>query len=542
MRSPRWVRRFAEWPVASLLVLGLGIASADPAGADESKAATAPPQVLLDGLFSAVQSSRLFPDSKSFADAVPRSDPAGIVREYLAQAPHSPAQLREFLDARFDVPVSAHIDAIPESPRTLAEHIDALWDQLERRAVSPEPWSSALALPEPFVVPGGRFRELYYWDSYFTMLGLATSGRRDLVESMVTDFAYLIDTYGHVPNGTRTYYLSRSQPPFFYEMVALLSPRAPATAFARYLTELRREYSYWMDGAASLPRSTARRRVVRLGDGAILNRYWDDSDLPRDESYREDTTLAERSARRAELVYRDVRAAAESGWDFSSRWLADGRTLSTIHATDVVPVDLNSLLYGLEVAIRDGCGHSGDLACQGEFRRRAERRRTAINAYLWNPRTSAYGDYDWVRHARRDGASAAALYPLFVGEATRAQARGAARAAERVLLKAGGIVPTPVESGQQWDSPNGWAPLQWIAVRGFEHYGQTRLARAVACRWLATVQRVFDEQHRLLEKYDVVHPGRGGGGGEYPLQDGFGWTNGVTRRLLSTHGAECRAG
>ena len=150
-------------------------------------------------------------------------------------------------------------------------------------------YSSLLPLPQPYVVPGGRFREIYYWDSYFTMLGLEESGRRDLVVDMVHDFAYLIDTYGHVPNGTRTYYLSRSQPPFFFEMVGLLSSDDPARAFVRYLPELKREYAFWMEGAQSLRRGRAHRRVVALPDGSILNRYWDDRDTPRDESYREDT-------------------------------------------------------------------------------------------------------------------------------------------------------------------------------------------------------------------------------------------------------------
>src|ERR1700674_5259676 len=117
---------------------------------------------------------------------------------------------------------------------------------------------------------------MYYWDSYFTMLGLATSGRQDLVDGMVHDFAHLIDTYGHVPNGARTYYLSRSQPPFFFEMVGLASGGDPPAGFARYLAQLKREYAFWMQGESALSSGSAHRRVVALPDGAILNRYWDD--------------------------------------------------------------------------------------------------------------------------------------------------------------------------------------------------------------------------------------------------------------------------
>src|SRR6266481_5937072 len=168
-------------------------------------------------------------------------------------------------------------------------------------------------MPDPYVVPGGRFREMYYWDSYFTMLGLATSGRHDLVDGMVRDFAYLIDTYGHVPNGARTYYLSRSQPPFFFAMVGLVSPKEPGQAFAAYLPQLRREYAFWMEGAQGLRAGTSHRHVVALPDGSVLNRFWDDTNTPRDESYREDTELARGSHRPAPQLFRDIRAAAVSG-------------------------------------------------------------------------------------------------------------------------------------------------------------------------------------------------------------------------------------
>ena len=176
---------------------------------------------------------------------------------------------------------------------------------------------------------------------------------------MVRDFAYLIDTYGHVPNGTRSYYLSRSQPPFFFAMVGLLSPEDPAAAYARYLPQLRREYGFWMQGQAGLRRGTAHRRVVAMPDGAVLNRYCDDADTPREESLREDTALAQRSGRIPAQLYSDLRAAAESGWDFSTRWFADGRDIASIATTQIVPIDLNSLMFGLERAIRAGCERAG---------------------------------------------------------------------------------------------------------------------------------------------------------------------------------------
>ncbi len=381
------------------------------------------------------------------------------------------------------------------------------------------------------MVPGGRFREMYYWDSYFTMLGLAASGRQDLVAGMVRDFSYLIDSFGHVPNGARTYYLSRSQPPFFFAMVGLVSPDDPAAAYATYLPQLRREYSFWMEGAQGVMPGKPHRRVVAMPDGSVLNRFWDDRDTPRDESYREDTELARDSGRPAPQLYRDIRAAAESGWDFGSRWFADGRTRGSIDTTDIVPVDLNSLLFGLENAIRAGCEHSGDKPCAREFAERAATRRRAIDHYLWDEAQGAYLDYQWTSSARMARVSAATLYPLFVSLASPAQAEAVANITARELLRAGGIVTTTVATGQQWDSPNGWAPLQWIAISGLRDYGNAPLAARIACRWMAIVNDVYAHSGKLVEKYDVVTVGRSGGGGEYPLQDGFGWTNGVMRRL-----------
>jgi alpha,alpha-trehalase len=343
----------------------------------------------------------------------------------------------------------------------------------------------------------------------------------------------MLREYGHIPNGARTYYLSRSQPPMYYLMVGLLA-QDPADAWSQHLEDLESEYAYWMEGSAGLHPGEARRNVVEMPDGSILNRYWDASDAPRDESYREDVLIARASGRPRAQVYRDLRAAAESGWDFSSRWLADGRHLTTIHTTDLVPIDLNSLLYGLERAISGGCAARHDSECERTFADRARRRREAMDRYLWDPQAGYFMDYDW-RHRRRTGElTAATLYPLFTGVAYLQQADAVGGVVQTRLLKQGGVVTTNITSGQQWDAPNGWPPLQWVAVIGFRRYDQPALAHEIARRWLATVQRVFANKGKLVEKYDVEHT-LPGGGGEYPLQDGFGWTNGVTRALLGLY-------
>ncbi|MGH8232548.1 MAG: alpha,alpha-trehalase TreA, partial [Steroidobacteraceae bacterium] len=463
-----------------------------------------PPQQEFQDLFVAVQTAAIFPDSKVFPDAQPEAAPARIVADYHVARPASASALKNFVDAHFELPPAP--PATTANPRQLGmvEHIDGLWNALTRDTPRVPDWSSLLPLPQPYVVPGGRFRELYYWDSYFTMLGLERSGRSDLLQHLVDDFAYLIDTYGHIPNGTRSYYLSRSQPPFFFEMVGLLATHDPPAAYARYLPQLRKEYAYWMQGEREISRGQARRHVVRLADGAIFNRYWDALDRPRDESYREDTQLAHSSGQPAAHLYRELRSAAESGWDFSSRWFADARTRSSIRTTNIVPVDLNSLLFGLESAIRAGCERRADARCTREFSRRAAARHAAIDRYLWDAGSGTYYDYDLLQHRRIARVSAASLYPLFVGLASTSQAHAAADTARRSLLQPGGLATTTLNTGEQWDAPNGWAPLQWVAIAGLRAYDEPALAAVIACRWMSVVNDVYARTGKLVEKYDVV--------------------------------------
>jgi alpha,alpha-trehalase len=527
----------APWTCSWLASLGLCLPALSapqlqPASVD---AAPPTPRALFPQLFDAVQNARVFADGKTFADAVPKVPPAQILAAYRAARPATPDALKAFVEKNFSLPSQANGAELPVERVGIAQHIDSLWNTLSRSSSSAPPYSSLLSVPEPYVVPGGRFREMYYWDSYFTMLGLARSGRQDLLEHMVRDFAYLIDTYGHVPNGTRSYYLSRSQPPFFFAMVGLLKAEDPAAAYARYLPQLRREYGFWMQGETGLKRGTAHRRVIAMPDGSTLNRYWDDADTPREESFREDSELARSSGRIPQQLYRDLRAAAESGWDFSSRWFADGQNLATIDTTEIVPVDLNSLLFGLETAIRSGCERAADAPCAAEFARRTAARRSAVNRYLWNAADGIYLDFRFTKRQPVRRISAATLYPLFVGLADEPQAAAVAQALSRDLLKAGGIVTTPVASGQQWDAPNGWPPLQWVGISGLRRYAISPLAQLVACRWMLNVNRVYGETGKLVEKYDVTATGRPGGGGESPTQDGFGWTNGVMRELMALY-------
>lgn len=485
-------------------------------------------------LFEAVQRGRVFDDSKTFVDCVPKHEPQAVLDAYREQREQAGFDLGAFVHAHFraeHVP-SSHYVSDPD--QSLKDHIDGLWDVLTREPREHPEHSSLLPLPNPYVVPGGRFRELYYWDSYFTMLGLAESGRHDLLRHMADNFAWLIDVYGHVPNGNRSYYLSRSQPPVFALMVSLFEQHGVCKAI-KYLPQLRREYGWWMGGADELRPGETHRHCVCLDDGSVLNRYWDDRGTPREEAFLEDETTAAHSDRPVHEVYRDLRAAAASGWDFSARWCDTPGDLSSIRTTALLPVDLNSFLHILESQIAllsEAIGEHGDAK---SFRQRAERRRAAMQRWLWDDDEGAFFDYDWRRDRRSPRLTAATTTPLFAGLASPAQAERVAATTRSRLLAPGGLATSENDSTQQWDRPNGWAPLQWIGIRGFERAGNTTLARDIACRWLDTVSSLYQRESKLVEKYvlDHHHDGaQGGGGGEYPLQDGFGWTNGVTRRLL----------
>lgn len=490
------------------------------------------PWVELSALFQDVQISRLFEDSKTFVDCDARRRPASIGIDYERLRVGATVDLRSFVDANFRChPVS---DETPTAvARPFREHLLKLWDGLVRSDRRGSGISTLIPLPYEYVVPGGRFREAYYWDSYFTMIGLAASGRAGLVKSMLDNFAFLIDSYGFVPNGNRSYYEGRSQPPFFSAMVNLYMQFASPAQGLAYLPALRREYEFWMDGMEALqPERPAHRRVV-LYRGAVLNRYWDDFDLPRPESYREDVELAQAiPAAGRKRLYRELRAGAESGWDYSSRWFADPEEFFSIRTTSLLPVDLNSLMFALETTLSALYRAAGDPEEHRRFGARARARFAAINDLFWNADAGMYQDIDWRRAEFTERMTAASFYPMYFRAARDDLARSQAPRLLQALMKDGGIAASTHESGQQWDSPNGWAPLQWIAVKGLLHYGFVEQSSEIRRRWLALNRKVFSTTGKMMEKYNVVDTSLPAGGGEYPAQDGFGWTNGVALGLL----------
>lgn len=496
----------------------------------------------LGALFHDIQLARIFPDSKTLVDAKPRGAPAELSARYERIRGNPNFSLRAFVDSNFDVPQSAGANVHSDTTQTMDEHIRSLWPALTRAADPIDPRSSLIPLPGAYVVPGGRFREVYYWDSYFTMLGLIRDARTDLVKNMLDNFAYLVRTVGHIPNGNRSYYLSRSQPPYFSAMVGLYASATDSARALPYLDAMEAEHDFWMAGAEHVAAGSASRRVVRLASGAVLNRYWDDRPEPRPESYREDFELAQRvpEAQR-EALYRNIRASAESGWDFSSRWMRDPSDLRTLETTDLIPVDLNSLLYHAEqtiAALRRLRGRPGDADAASQYEAIALVRRAALLSAAYDAKEGFFYDVRWRTGARvTDRPTMAAAAPLYFGLATPEQGRAVAARLARDFLKPGGFATTLIASGQQWDAPNGWPPLQWLGGEGVRKYGRADVADDARNRWLALNRRTFRVTGKMTEKYDVTDLSRRAGGGEYPTQDGFGWTNGVAQAMAATERA-----
>ena len=510
------------------------------------------PDQLYGPLFRDVQLQRIFPDSKTFVDCIPLHAPEEIVAKYEAGKDQPGFKLKTFVLENFRLPPEPK--KYSANTKDIRQHIAQLWNVLKRTADSVNDGSSLLALPHAYIVPGGRFREIYYWDSYFTMLGLKESGEYEMMENMVKNFAYLAKTYGHIPNGNRSYYLSRSQPPFFSLMLDLLAEVKGNSVYAKYLYAIDKETGYW-NNAPMYGESLSHRNnafVVKHRDGAyyLIHRYNDRLSVPRQESYFEDMQVAEKAAleyrkmvRFADSnklkndidsikgrIWHNLRSAAASGWDFSSRWFVDGDELYNTETARVFPVDLNCLAYYLQVTYyRALPGETSNI------KRYVPKTKKDLRTLFFNEQLGWYCDYDIETKRVMNNPTLAGMFPLFFKLADEKDVPRIVDFLKKNFLKEGGVVTSLNNSGQQWDAPNGWAPLQWITIIGLENYGYHDLAKEIATRWVSLNKKVFNETGRLMEKYDVVDIHKPAGGGEYPSQDGFGWTNGVLLALMNKY-------
>ena len=400
-----------------------------------------------------------------------------------------------------------------------------------------------LYLPRPYVVPGGRFNEMYGWDSYFIQVGLLRDGELNLAKDMADNFLYEIKNYGKVLNANRTYYLTRSQPPFLTEMVLNVYKKTQDRKWLENaVPQLQQYYRFWTE-------------APHLTDGG-LSRYFDLGEGPapevvsaeRDAQGRTHYQLVQEYFRTHEitdydvsqyydrkadkvtdLFYKGDRSMRESGFDPSNRF--GPFNLDIIHYD---PVCLNSLLYTMEMQMVDILNALGRKADTNEWQRRANQRAARINQLMWDTGDGLYYDYNFVTKTRRRYPFLTTFYPLWAGIATKEQAGRVEKNLTR-FERSGGLQTSTYVSGNQWDSPFGWAPLQMIAVDGLRRYGYTDDAERIAMEFLGLVRHEFLNQGYIVEKYDVVHRGSNVAKnihfGYSANQAGFGWTNAAFTEL-----------
>lgn len=482
-------------------------------------------------LFEQVQKSAIFKDSKTFVDCEPLKNPEEILFDFEKKCEEEGFDLKKFVLENFSLPEDEEV--LLDGDLEMNEYISALWDKLLKDFSNPSEMSSLLRLPNKHMVPGGRFRECYYWDSYFVIEGLLIENRLDIIEGMISNFAHLITRYGFIPNGNRSYYLTRSQQPYFSLILAALYREGHKKYALSFFEQLMREHEYWMRGKDLLnEENQCSHHVVYLKD-QCLNRYFDESSSPRQESYKEDQNIynqAEADAK--EEICRNLRAACESGWDFSSRWLDDEESLHKIVTTQILPIDLNCLMYHLEFLLYRFADEL-DRSEAAHYKAMAEKRKATINEFFFCKERRFYFDYNFIKKKHTNVYSLAAVFPLFMEIATQEMAEGVAAFLKEHMLLKGGLVTTTKQSGQQWDYPNGWAPLQFMAYVGLKNYGFTELAAEVAKNFLFSCERVYHQTHKLIEKYDMPSASSEVIDGEYELQEGFGWTNAVIKIFQS---------
>ncbi|XP_063825247.1 uncharacterized protein LOC135074796 [Ostrinia nubilalis] len=520
-----------------------------------------------------VQTSSVFPDSKTFVDLHMLADPETILEEFdqlLNETNNNPTkeQLQRFVESNFDSEGELE-DWTPndfsdnpkfllgirdEELRQYAKDIHNIWPTLGRRIKSavfekPERFS-LIPVPNGFIIPGGRFKEIYYWDTYWIIEGLLIGGMNETARGMIENLIELLRKVGHIPNGSRWYYQERSQPPLLSAMMSLYIRETKDIKFLKdNIDALQEELNYWLDS-----------QIITFDKGNsthTLLRYYAPSKGPRPESYREDYNGALRytADERKQEFYIDLKSAAESGWDFSSRWFIgddgkNGGNLTNIHTQDIIPVDLNAIFAN---ALQNMAYFEGILKRPrrgSHWAYLAQQWRSNIEAVFWNEEDGVWYDYDMVHGTHRKYFYPSNVAPLWMGAVDKKLVvKHSARVLEYLekshgLDFPGGVPSSLIRSGEQWDFPNAWPPLVSIVVNALEALGSEegkKVAFDVAQTWVRACRKGFVENKQMFEKYDAEQPGKVGGGGEYVVQFGFGWSNGVVLEFLTKYGRQMTA-
>ncbi|HSX30494.1 MAG TPA: trehalase family glycosidase [Candidatus Saccharimonadales bacterium] len=397
-----------------------------------------------------------------------------------------------------------HVDLRPEDVQEARDYIRAYWHKLERTQAKDE--ESLLGLPKPYLVPsyhegaGFDYNELYYWDSFFIVQGMVGARENsELVEGILEDLLSLFRRFRIIPNGSRTFYLGRSHPPFLTTFIwEVYHAYGHDKKWLKATMDVaKQEYeTVWM--GVKKPHE----RLAYKG----LSRYYD-------------------------INYLHDLAEAESGWDMTPRF--------NRRALNYLPVDLNALLYKYEMDFARAARLFDDKREAARWEQAAARRKATMDELMWDRLRGLYYDYNYAKEKRGGVASLAAYYPMWAGMVSEKQAAQLVKSLRRFENKGGLATTDALPLGQyvpgsmpvQWAFPNGWAPLHFLVVEGLLRYGYHEDAKRIAMKWLRTNLDWFNEHHVFLEKYNVVNPDKPPQKGVYPSQIGFGWTNAVFERF-----------
>lgn len=517
-----------------------------------------------------VQLAGLYNDSKTFVDLPLRQEENITLADFedlLNKTDRNPTkhQIRNFVLEYFDEKSEGELiewtptdfkdnpeflnNICDKQLRQYASEINGIWPTLGRK-VRPEVLNkpnqfSLMPVTHGFIIPGGRFKEIYYWDAYWIIEGLLISGMEETAKGMIENLIELLEKFGKIPNGSRWYYQERSQPPLLSAMMELYYEKTGNKEFlAKHIKSLEKEMNYWLD--------TQTVNFKKDNKMYTLLRYFAPSKGPRPESYYEDYTDAQTLDSREDHTefYIDIKSAAESGWDFSTRWFVspegdNSGNLTNIHTRYIIPVDLNAIFAN---ALENTANFRAILNYPREaamWTSKAEKWKYCIEKVLWHEKDGIWYDYDMNNEKHRQYFYPSNVAPLWRNAVPEALVKKHAPKVLNYLNVSqgldfpGGIPASLARSGEQWDFPNVWPPEVSIVIKALENMNTnegSQLAFQLAQNWVRICYKSFNESKQMFEKYDAEIPGNFGGGGEYNVQAGFGWSNGVVLEFLNRYG------
>ncbi|XP_025414013.1 trehalase-like isoform X2 [Sipha flava] len=524
-------------------------------------------------LLNDVQLSGIYMDSKTFVDKKLKYTESEIIEKYKklkynnnGKVP-SNSSLLKFIDENLEdgdeleewVPPDFNenpsiINRIrDQNYKGWAAGLNHVWKTLARKVkedvrINPDKYS-LIWVPNGFIIPGGRFRELYYWDTYWIVNGLLLCDMKYTARGVMDNIISMVEKIGFMPNGGRVYYLNRSQPPMLPLMV--LSYYKATNDFdyiKQKISVLESEFQFWMEN-----------RMITFqknGKSYTMARFYAPSQGPRPESYREDYEIAEQyeTKEQKDDFYVRIKSGAETGWDFSSRWFIPKNQeqrgqLPDIQTGSIIPVDLNSILQVNALMIGTWFDQMGNKSKADKYYRIADDFLNAIQEVMWRPDKGSWFDWDIINNKHREYFFVSNIVPLWTGSYNMSKKAVASSVLgylkdEHIIepdysVSFNGTPTSMYASSQQWDFPNAWPPLQAFMIQGLDRTHQ-KLAQQVAYNmaevWLRSNYKGYAEKSMMFEKYDVLAAGETGGGGEYTPQTGFGWTNGVVFEFLNRWG------